>query len=133
MKIKEAFVTRENPAEIFSIIEDVLSKKINTQVFVDDEIYDELSRNGSDYHVSSPNYMKGFHYHHDSDNFGGEEWLALYEKDSHFDEFIARASFIGNCKEYMQLVEFQSSKVEEYIHYLAGFKQLLLIHFKSET
>ena len=131
MKIKQAFVTRENPAEIFSIIEDVLSTRPNTQVFVDDKIYEELRRNGSDYNVYSHNYMKGFHYQHDDDNFGGEEWLALSE-GCYFDKVIARGSFISNCNEYMQLVEFHSSKVKEYTHYLAGFKQLLLIHFQPE-
>ena len=132
MKIKQAFVTRENPAEIFSIIEDVLSTRPNTQVFVDDEIYKKLMYDGSDYNVYSHNYMKGFHYQHDDDNFGGEEWLALSE-GCYFDKVIARGSFISNCNEYMQLVEFHSSKVKEYIHYLAGFKQLLLIRFKPES
>ena len=131
MKIKQAFVTRENPAEIFSIIEDVLSTRPNTQVFVDDKIYEELSRNGSDYNVYSHNYTKRFHYHVDNDNFGGEEWLALSE-GCYFDKVIARGSFISNCNEYMQLVEFHSSKVKEYIHYCSGFKQLLLIRFKPE-
>lgn len=40
MKIKKAFVTRENPAEIFLIIEDTLSTRPNTQVFIDDKIYE---------------------------------------------------------------------------------------------
>ena len=132
MKIKQTFVTRENPAEIFSIIEDVLSTRPNTQVFVDDKIYEELSRNGSDYNVYSHNYFKRFHYQHDNDNFGGEEWLALSE-GCYFDKVIARGSFISNCNEYMQLVEFHSSKVKEYIHYCSGFKQLLLIRFKPES
>ena len=132
MKIKQAYVTRENPAEIFSIIEDVLSTGPNTQVFVDDKIYRELRRNGSNYNVYSHNYSKGFHYEHDEDNFGGEEWLAL-TKGCYFDKVIARGSFIRNCNEYMQLVEFNSSKVRNYTHYLTGFKQLLLILFKPES
>ena len=131
MKIKQAFVTRENPAEIFSIIEDVLSTQHNTQVFVDDEIYEELRRNGSKHKVYSHNYSKGFHYQHDEDNFGGEEWLALSE-GCYFDNTIARGSFIQNCKGYMQLVNFKSSKIENYIHYLVGFKQLLFIQLKPE-
>lgn len=131
MKIKKAFVTRENPAEIFSIIEDVLSTEPNTQAFIDEKIYDELRRNGRDYNVYSMNYPKGFHYKH-TDNFGGEEWLALSE-GGYFDKVIARGSFIHNCYEYMQLVEFRSSKVNAYTHYMTGFKQLLLIRFKPES
>ena len=132
MKIKQAFVTRENPAEIFSIIEDVLSKRPNTQVFVDDKIYEKLRRNGSNYNVYSHNYTKGSHYHHNDDNFGGEEWLELSEGCA-FDKAIARGSFISNCNEYMQLVEFHSSKVKKYIHYRSGFKQLLLIRFEPKS
>ena len=131
MKIKKAFVTRENPAEIFLIIEDTLSTRPNTQVFIDEKIYEELRKNGSDYNVYSYNYMKGFHYWHNEYNFGGEEWLSLSE-GCYFDSVIARGSFISNCKEYMQLVEFHSFKVKNYTHYLAGFKQLLLIRFKPE-
>lgn len=103
MKIKKAFVTRENPAEIFSIIEDVLSTRPDTQVFIDDKIYEELIRNGSDYNVYSHNYMKGFHYQHNDDDSGGEEWLALSE-GCYYDKVIAKGSFISNCNEYMQLV-----------------------------
>ena len=132
MKIKQAFVTRENPAEIFSIIEDVLSKEINTQVFIDNEIYYELRRNGRNYHVYQHNCCKGFHYMHDEDNFGGEDWLAL-STGCAFDKNIARGSFIGNSTEYMQLVEFHSSKVKDYTHYFAGFKQLLLIRFEPKS
>ena len=132
MKIKHAFVTQENPAEIFSIIEDVLSINPNTQFFVDNEIYEKLKRNGSNYHVFFKNYQKGFHYQHYKENFGGEDWLALTEGCA-FDKVIARASFISNCKEYMQVVEFHSSKIKDYTHYLEGFKQLLLIRFKKES
>lgn len=116
MKIKQAFVTRENLASIFSIIEAVLSTIPDTQVFVDDIIYFELRRNRSDYNVD-------FHNMENRDYFEGGE---LY-----FDEVIARASFISYCTGYMQLVEFHSSKVN-YTHYLKGFKQLLLIRFKPE-
>ena len=132
MKIKQAFVTTKNPVEIFSIIEDTLSTRPNTQIFVEDALYRELRWNGwkyEKYRVSSPNYVKGFHYYHDSEGDGGERWLALFEGSN----LLARGSFIGNCKEYMQLVEFHSSKVEEYIHYLNGFKQLLLIRFNPES
>lgn len=132
MEIKEALVTRENPAGIFSIIEDVLSTEFNTQVLVDDKIYEELSRHGSDYNVYYHNYMKGFHYWHDEDDCGGEEWLVLSE-GNYFDKDIAKGSFISNCKEYMQLVNFSSSKVKGYTHYLTGFKLLLLIHFEPEA
>lgn len=131
MKVKKVYVTRENPAKIFSLIEQELSIEPNTQVFIDDKIYEELKRNGSDYHVYSDNYMKGYHYYHSDDDWGGEEWLSLSERYA-FDKRIARGSFVSNSKEYMQLVNFDSSKVKDYTHYLAGFNQLLLILFKPE-
>lgn len=132
MKIKQAYVTRRNPAEIFSIIENVLSVNPDTQVFIDNDIYEELRRNGVKYNVYSHNYTKCFHYYHDDDNFGGEEWLDLSE-GCYFDKTIAAASFIANSTDCMQLVEFSSKKIEEYTHYLVGFQQLLLIHFKTKT
>ena len=127
MKIKQAIVPRKNPTKIFSIIEDVLSTSPDTQVFVDDEIYEELTRNGTYYHVYPKNALKGFHYNEDE-----EEWLDLSE-GCYFDKTIASGSFISNCNGYMQLVEFHSSKVKRYIHYLTGFEQLLLIRFKKVT
>ena len=131
MKIKKAFVTRKNLAEIFSIIEDSLLKKPNTQIFIDEKIYTKLKKNGEDYNVFSHNYAKRSHYNHGIDNSGGEEWLVLSE-GCYLDSVIARGSFINNCKGYMQLVEFHSSKVKNYIHYYAGFKQLLLIQLKNK-
>lgn len=129
MKIKEAFVTLEKPTEIFSIIESTLSTNINTQVFVDTRIYDELMKNGWHSNVYSPNCEKTFHYWHDSDNCGGENWLSLTTGGSE-GSLIAIGSFISNCKEYMQLVEFSSSKVNSYTHFLVRFKQLLLIKLR---
>ena len=130
MKVTKAYVARKNPAEIFSIIENILSTNLNTQIFIDNTIYEELKKNGSDYNVYAHNYLKGSHYESD-DFFRGEQWLALSEGD-YFDSVIAKGSFVSNCNDYMQLVEFNSSKVKNYTHYLTGFNQLLLIHFQPE-
>ena len=128
MKVNEIRVERKNPAEIFSIIEYELANEPNTQVFISNEIYHALRKNNVKYHVFFPNYLKGYHYFHDRDNFGGEEWLNLTEGDA-FDNKIARASFISNNTDYMQLVDFKSRKIEDYTHYLRGFKKLLIITF----
>ena len=131
MKVKEVFVTRENPTEIFSVIERELLERPNTQVFVDVKVYEELKWNQSN--VSSQNYGNGFHYYQDrEDGSGGPTWLELCKSKFPY-KGIARGSFISNCKGYMQLVEFHSAKVEEYIHYLTGFNQLLLIKFKPNS
>ena len=133
MKVNEVFVSRENPTELFSVIEKELSARPNTQVFVDQKVYEELRWKRSDLHVSSPNYVNGFHYHTDRENgSGGPTWLELYKPEPPY-KGIARGSFIGNCKGYMQLVEFHSQKVKEYIHYLVGFNQLLLVRFKPAS
>ena len=130
MEIKEAYVTNENLTNMYRIIEDTLLKNPNTQVFIDNEIYQTLSANGGHYDVFSPNMSKTWHYRVDNDNFGGEEWLNL-TKGIAFDYTIFAASFISNCKDYMQLVEFRSSKIERYIHFLVGFENLLLIHYEK--
>ena len=127
MKVKEAFIPRDNPAKIFSIIEDFLSEELNTQVFIDEEIYQELNRNGCNYHVNSPNCSSGFHYGDDSVRF-----LELHE-GNWMSKSLALGSFVCNCQKYMQLVSFNASKVKKYTHYCVGFKQLLLIHFESDS
>ena len=133
MKIKEAFVTPDNLTEIFSVIERELSARPNTQVFIDVKIYEELRWKRSKLNVSSPNYSNGFHYYSDrEDGSGGPTWLELYKPEPPY-KGIARGSFISNCKGYMQLVEFSSAKVKEYIHYLTGFNQLLLIQIKPNS
>lgn len=131
MKVKEVYVTRKNPEEMFLIIDQTLSKIINTQVFIDNDIFELLMKDGPDYHVFHHNYAKGYHYYHDQDNFGGEQFLELTE-GGYSEKRIAKASFISNTEEYMQLVNFHSKNVNNYIHYLSGFNQLLLIHFEPE-
>ena len=42
MIVKQAFVTRENPRETFSIIEKTLTSRPNTQIFVSKEIVKDL-------------------------------------------------------------------------------------------
>ena len=91
-----------------------------------------VSSYGYDYNVFKHNYIKCFHYDHDEDNFGGEEWFGYHEECSAGGRTIARASFIGNCNGYKQLVEFKSSVVKDYIHYINGFEKLLLIYFEKE-
>ena len=128
MKVNEVRVERRNPAEIFSIIEYELANEPNTQVFISNEIYHELRENNIKYHIFFPNYLKGYHYFHDRDNFGGEVWLKLTKGNASAEE-IARASFISNNTDYMQLVDFKSSKIKDYTHYLRGFEKLLIITF----
>ena len=135
MEVKQVYVTRENPGKIFSIIEDELLEQINTQIYVKNEIYLAMSKNGYNYHVFSKNYTKGYHYYHTNDEngyFGGEKWLELSEGCA-FDKEIARASFISNNNEYMQIVDFNSSKIPNYKHYLVGFQKLLLIQFEPKS
>lgn len=128
MKVTETFIPRDNPAKIFSIIEDFLSKEFDTQIYIDDEIYSELHRNSYDYHVYFPKWTREFHYGDDNRvhfvNLHESNWMS---------KTIALASFVSNCAEYMQLVGFRSSKVEDYTHYLVGFKNLLIIHFETES
>lgn len=138
MKVKEISVPRSDATRIFTVIEEELSTNPNTQVFVDYRIYKDLRVNHWDYGISLPNIVKGFHYYHDSDNSGGEDWLVLNGNQSYTDgcgcfhaHEVARGSFIYNCKDYMQLVDFKSAKVDSYTHYLMGFEQLLLIQFET--
>lgn len=120
MEFKQAFVSLKNPEKIFSIIEDTLSSQPDTQVFVDEKLYKQICAK-----LYSPNILDStYHY------FEGQvEWFELHDRKN---KILYHASFVSNTEEYVQLVEFNSPKVSEYIHYLSGFKQLLLILVKPK-
>lgn len=128
MKVKQAFVTLDKPTEIFTLIEDTLSTRPNTQIFIDEKIYDKIRGT-----VYSPNMLdNGRHYysdHYDGSSYDSVRWFKWNDKKNNATYY---ASFVSNTEEYMQLVNFSSPKVEKYTHYMAGFKQLLLILVKTE-
>lgn len=132
MEVKQLYVTRQNPREIFQLIENELLIQKDTQIFIDKEIYLNLAKKGYEHSVFWNNCLKGTHYYHDDDNFGGEEWFSLTNGCA-YDTILARISFIANTSEYMQVVNFYSANVKSYTHYHFGFKQLLLIHFENIT
>ena len=121
MKVKQAYVTREKPEEIFSIIEDTLSSEPNTQVFVDKKIYNQLCAK-----IYSPNILDTTYHYFENQ----VKWFEICDRKS---KLLSHASFVSNTEEYVQLVEFISPKFdEEYIHYFAEFRQLLLILVKPK-
>lgn len=131
MQIKEMYVSINNAERIFEIIKDALNECNDTQIFVADDLIDDLidefRKNGVKHHVFYFNGGKCFHYDHDSDGFGGETWYG-YHRDTFFSPLISSASFISNCRGYFQLVEFPNGKhPSQYTHYCVGFKKLLLI------
>ena len=126
MEVKEVYIPRKSPQNIFSIIEKQLEENIDTQVYIEDEIFQMLFYDGNQFYVSNPNYSKSFHYNHNDDYFfSGDLWLELLDTDTN--EYVARGSFISNCRGYMQLVEFKSNKIKKYTHYLVGIKEILMI------
>ncbi len=127
MNVSEIYLGTKDFAKIFSIIEKTLTEEPNTQIFVDDKIYNELHKNGLNYKVYHHNYsQKGNYGEFDGCSFTLEEWLSLHE-EQYFSKKIASASFVSNCKGYKQVVRFNSKQIEGYLNFIAGFKQLLLI------
>lgn len=139
MNVSEIYLGTKDFAKIFSIIEKTLAEEPNTQIFVDDKIYNELRQNGASYNVFQHQYELSGHYRDDGCNrtelwnslFNGysrsiEVWLSLHEGHC-FSKEIARACFNSNCKGYKQVVRFNSEQIRDYQHFIAGFKQLLLI------
>ena len=127
MKVKQAFVPLNKPSEVFTIIEDTLSTRPNTQIFVDNKIYERIR--GRFY---SPNIVDGYHYYHDLDDGSYYTIVHWYRKEDRKNHQTYNISFVSNTDEYMQVVNFSSPKVQKYTHYNAGFKQLLLILVKTE-
>ena len=129
MKVQEAFVTLEKSEEIFSIIEKNLLDEPNTQVFIENQIYENLCRTIYKSHVySGENYGRCDHYYQTFTS--GEEQFLRLAKDGYYAHSDTLASFVSNCKGYKQLVQFRSSRIKYYKHYYVGFQQLLLIHYK---
>lgn len=127
MKIKQMYLTRKNPEKIFKLLKEELIKQPNTQVFIEEDIFQKLFF-GWEMHVYQTHYQKSFHYNYEQDSLDGETWLKLTKGNAHA-ETVAMASFITNCEGYKQLVQFNSQGVC-YTHYCTGFEQLLLIMFE---
>lgn len=115
MIVKQAFVTRENPRETFSIIEKTLTSRPNTQIFVSDEIVKHLPFTGA----------LGSVYAYNEDFM---HWCGYYKEESQDTSIFG---FAPITKEYMHLAVCHScERGIEYYHYGAGFKKLLLIDFE---
>ena len=113
MIVKQAFVTRENPRETFSIIEKTLTSRPNTQIFVSREIVKHLPFAKPLNSVSS--------YNEDLMDWHGYESRCTY----------THAGFAPITKEYMHLAIYYSREHRiEYCHYGACLKKLLLIDFE---
>ena len=109
MIVKQAFVTRENPRETFSIIEKTLTSRPNTQIFVSKEIVKDLPLTNA---------------------LGG----SVYAYNEYYKEESQDTSIFGFApitKEYMHLAIYYSREHRiEYCHYGACLKKLLLIDFE---
>lgn len=123
MEVIEETVSLNEAVQVFDIIEQVLREQSSTQILVANALYLELSLNGSNYHVYHSHLVKVSHYGN------SEEWLNHAVDDS-FSETIHLASFIKNCAEYMQLVQFEADGLN-YDHFDLGLKQILFIEVKK--
>ena len=114
MIVKQAFVTRENPRETFSIIEKTLTSRPNTQIFVSKEIVKDLPLT---------NALGGSVYAYNEDFM---HWCGYYKGCTY-----THAGFAPITKEYMHLAIYYSREHRiEYCHYGACLKKLLLIDFE---
>ena len=120
MEVKQAYVTKKNFEEIFSIIEEALISQPNTQVFVDRKLYNQMCAK-----LYSPNVL-------DDEFFYGEDIRKWFEYFNNENKVSYLTSFVSSTREYVQLVSFQSKKVRDYTHYFKGFKSLLLILVKPK-
>lgn len=128
MQVKNAYVSRDNLAEVFSIIEDALITEPNTQVHVENALFEELKMNGNDVGVELELMPRSGHYY--SDGLSGEIIFSVNE-NHWYGVKTAVISFINNSSTHMQVVLFKSTKMKnEYFHVKAGFESLLLIGLK---
>ena len=133
MQVKEVYVSINQAEKIFEVIRQSLSETKDIQIFVANKLIKELQGNGVKHHVYEFNGPGCYHYNKDDDGFGGETWYGYHEGHA-FSPLISSASFISNCTDYYQLVEFLNKKVpSEYLHYRVGFKELLLIEVDTTS
>ena len=122
VKVREAYVPRSNPKEVFKIIEDHLVKNINTMVYVENSIFKELDMNGHKYNVYNSNRMSNYDY---------EEWLE-YTGNTAYDDPIYLAGFGENSENYMQIMDFESEKIDDYEFCFVRLEELLVIDWKKK-
>lgn len=123
METIEKAVKLSEAVKVFDIIECVLKEERSTQVLVSSALYLELYKNGKNYGVYHSHLVKTSHYN------DAEEWLN-HATDKSLNEPIHLASFIKNCAEYMQLVQFEASDLN-YDHFDLGLKQILFIEVEK--
>ena len=74
MKVKEVYVSITKAESIFEVIKQSLSVTKDIQIFVAEELIEELRRNGVEHHVYEFNGLGCYHYNKDNDGFWGETW-----------------------------------------------------------
>lgn len=120
MEIIQKEVRLDDPIMVFDIIEQVLSKQMSTQIYVANDLFNELYSNGEQYNVFHSNLVVTSHYNN------SEKWLNHRKNGL----TIHLASFIHNCNTHMQLVQFKTDKIT-YTHFNEGLKQLLIIEVEK--
>lgn len=130
MEVIEKAVRLGEAVKVFDIIEQVLREQIDTQVFVDNDLYAELIWCGSKDHVYLENFNSPSSSHYPNDNPNCYEIWLNHTVGCASDTTIHKASFINNCTNYMQLVQFEAEGLG-YTHFEQDLKQFLLIEVEK--
>ena len=132
MLVKEAYVTREKIVETFSIIEQTLLENHHTQVFIENDLIKALDQKPTDYIRMLVGGVQFYYWKSDEVVQNEDNWKYMCDSGFSFDERFSKAGFIINNNDFWQLSVFKTPKIGEYINYISGFDQMLLVYLKPE-
>ena len=127
--LKQITLSLKKVEQLASIIEEELIQCMDTQIFVEQDFFDEIWKNDVEHHIYRDYYKywdSGSHYGDDCEEKYG------FHKDHAFSDLNAQIHFVSNCNGYHQLCLFSSKQIKKYIHYLHGMKQIIIIHAEKE-
>lgn len=125
--LKQITLDLKKVEQLASIIEKELIQCLDTQIFVEQDLLNEIRKNNVEHHIFAHNYFSpGFHYEEDViEKYG-------FHKGHAYSDLNAQIHFVSNCSGYHQVCLFSSKQIEEYRHYRHGMKQIIIIHAEKE-
>ena len=103
------------------IFKNTLSECKDTQVYIEEKLYNEIIRKIKKFCIWTEEVYSGFLY-----NDGIEKAFLFYSNNAK-SKIISQMNFVSNCKDFKQLTYFASDGIR-YTHFLSGINKILIIY-----
>lgn len=120
VSLKQIYLSIQNLKQLPIIVLRELEKNFSTQIFIDDNLYNELSKNSKKYCFWDERVYGGFQY-----NDGIENAFLFYSSKETL-EFIVQMNFVNSCEGFRQITYFATKGIR-YTHFLTGMENILVI------